>query len=41
MVDFICMPVLTRAARSENRELQNKKFLPMTELEITTPDSQV
>ena len=32
---------LTRAARSENRELQNEKFLPIPGLELTTPDSQV
>ena len=31
----------TQAARSENRELQNEKFLPITGLELTTPDSQV
>ena len=27
---------LTRAARSENRELQNETFLPTLELELTT-----
>ena len=32
---------LTRAARSENRELQNEKFLSIPGLELTTPDSQV
>ena len=32
---------LTRAARSENRALQNEKFLPIPGLELTTPDSQV
>ena len=32
---------ITRAARSENRELQNEKFLPIPGLELTTPDSQV
>ena len=31
----------TRAARSENRELQNEKFLPTAGLELTIPDSQV
>ena len=30
---------LTRAARSENRELQNEKFLPMPGLELTTTDA--
>ena len=39
MVDFICMG--KRAARSENRELQNEKLLPIAGLELTTPDSQV
>ena len=39
MVDFICMGK-TRAARSENRELQNEKFLPIAGLELTPPDSQ-
>ena len=32
---------LAWAARSENRELQNEKFLPISGLELTTPDSQV
>ena len=32
---------LTRAVRSENRELQNEKFLPIPGLELTTPDFQV
>ena len=32
---------LTRAARSENRELQNEKVLPIPGLELRTPDSQV
>ena len=40
MVDFIYMGK-TRDARSENRELQNEKFLPIAGLELTTPDSQV
>ena len=31
----------TQAARSENRELQNEKFLPIAGLELTTSDSQV
>ena len=31
----------TQAARSENRELQNEKFLPIAGLELTTTDSQV
>ena len=31
---------LTQAARSENRELQNEKFLPIPGHELTTPDSQ-
>ena len=32
---------LTRASRSENRELQNKKFSPIAGLELTTPESPV
>ena len=32
---------LTRAARSENRQLQNEKFLPIAGLELTKPDSHV
>ena len=40
MVDFI-LHGLTRAAMSENRELQNEKFLPIAGLELTTPESQV
>ena len=32
---------LTRAARSENRELQNEKVLPIPGFELTTPDFQV
>ena len=30
----------TRTARSENRGLQNEKFLPIVGLELTTPESQ-
>ena len=40
-VTVIHLHGLTRAARSENRELQNEKFLPVPGLELTTPDSQV
>ena len=40
MVDFH-LHGQTRAARCENRELQNEKFLPIAGLELTTPDSQV
>ena len=40
MVDFICIGKLG-AARSENRELQNEKFLLIAGLELTTPESQV
>ena len=32
---------LTQTARSEKRELQNEKVLPIPGLELTTPDSQV
>ena len=31
---------LTQVARSENRELQNEKFLSIAGLELTIPESQ-
>ena len=33
--------LFARAARSENRKLQNEKLLPIPGLELTTPDSQI
>ena len=40
MADFICIGILG-GARSEIRKLQNEKFLPIAELELTTPESPV
>ena len=36
--DWFHLHELTRAARSERRELQNEKLLPIAGLELTTPD---
>ena len=40
MVDLFYLHGLTRAGRSEHRELQNEKFLPTAGHDLTTPESQ-